>query len=76
MACDPERLTGYVDAELSPRLEQEVGKHLSGCPICAAQVVFELELRDTLRSLPAALPAGLPDRIRAGTLADARFRAH
>lgn len=77
MACHPEQVTGYVDGQLGTWLEREVERHLSGCPVCAAQAVFEIELRDRLRSLPSAvLPPGLSDRILSAARADLRLIAH
>ena len=76
MACDPEYVTGYVDAELAPWREQEVERHLSVCLVCAAQAAFELELRDALGSLTGKLPPGLADRVISAVRLDAHRRAH
>ena len=77
MACHPEHVTGYVDGQLAPWREREVERHLSFCPVCAAQAVFELEVHESLRSLPEAVfPAGLSDRILVAALGDLRLTAH
>jgi len=66
LGCDPERVTGYVDGELPPSLEREAERHLFLCPICAAQAVFEIELRERVKSSTDMLPPpGLPGRILA-----------
>jgi len=70
-------VTGYVDGELSPGLEHHVERHLYTCPICAAQSVFEINLRERLgRASTVPLPAGLPERILAAVRCESRFRAH
>ncbi len=77
MACRAEQVTAYVDRELSPRLEREVERHLYGCPVCAAQAVFEIELCESLHDLTETrFRAGLSDRILAAALADVRLNAH
>jgi len=55
---DEERLSAYLDGELSSRHAENVEKHLSTCDTCAA--LFE-ELRGT-RALLSALPAQTPGR--------------
>ena len=44
MGCDPERVTGYVDGELSEAAARETRRHLSICRVCTAQAKFELGL--------------------------------
>ncbi len=60
MGCDPVRVTGYVDGELSAPLAVEVERHLSTCPACSTQAAFEVGLPSRLRAaanvtLPPAL---------------------
>jgi anti-sigma factor RsiW len=76
VACHPGLVTGYVDGELPPARARHVGHHLSGCPLCAAQAVFEIDLRDRLRSLPAVSPPGLSGRVLTAARADVRLRVH
>lgn len=52
MGCDPERVTGYVDGELTGAVAEETLRHLSICPACTAQARFEIDLGAILRSLP------------------------
>ena len=52
MGCDPERVTGFVDGELSRAAAAQTRRHLSACRACAAQASFEIGLGDALRSLP------------------------
>ncbi|HEY6554940.1 MAG TPA: zf-HC2 domain-containing protein [Vicinamibacteria bacterium] len=55
MGCDPERVTGYVDGELTRAEAEEALRHLSMCPACTAQARFEIDLGSFLRSLPDSL---------------------
>jgi len=65
MTCDPERVTGFVDGELSEGLAAKVAAHLETCPACRAQAEAERELRTRLLRLPTpALPARLEARVR------------
>jgi len=65
MTCDPERVTGFVDGELSPELAAEVAVHLETCAACRAQAEAERELHARLLRLPAPeLPASLEARVR------------
>jgi anti-sigma factor RsiW len=57
MGCDPERVTGYVDGELSEAVAGETRRHLSICRSCTAQARFELDLGDVLRVLPDPAPS-------------------
>lgn len=50
MGCEPERVTGYVDGELSEAASRETRRHLSLCRVCTAQAKFELDLGDILRA--------------------------
>ena len=52
MECDPERVTGYVDGELSRAAAAEIRRHLSSCRACASQADFEVGVGRLLRSLP------------------------
>jgi len=52
MGCDPERVTGYVDGELSQAAARETRLHLWSCRACTAQAKFEIALGGILRSLP------------------------
>jgi hypothetical protein len=58
MGCDPERVTAYVDGELTRALAGETRRHLSTCPACSAQAKFETDLGYCLRSLPDPLTRG------------------
>jgi anti-sigma factor RsiW len=71
VSCDPERVTAYVDRELTPWLERAVERHLAGCPACAAQAAFEIELAETLGGLPAPrLRVGFAARVLAAALTE------
>lgn len=54
MGCDPERVTGYVDGELSEAAAMDTRRHLSICRVCTAQAKFELDLGDILRTALSA----------------------
>lgn len=56
MGCDPERVTVYVDGELTGAATEETLRHLSICPACTAQAKSEIDLRALLRSLPDLFP--------------------
>ncbi len=56
MGCDPERVTGYVDGELTGAAAAETLRHLSICPACTAQARSEIDLRAILRFLPDPFP--------------------
>lgn len=56
MSCNPERVTAYVDRELTPTLEHAVERHLAACPACASQAVYEIELGATLAELVPEQP--------------------
>ena len=58
MGCDPERITGYVDGELTRAMAEETRRHLSTCLACTAQARFETDLGDILRSLPDTVTGG------------------
>jgi anti-sigma factor ChrR (cupin superfamily) len=67
--CNSERVTAYVDRELSPILEHAVERHLAACPTCATQAVFEIELGATLAELVPEKPRpGLAARVLAAAL--------
>jgi anti-sigma factor RsiW len=59
MACHPLRVSAYVDDELSAAARHEVGKHVTTCPACTAQVAFETRLRGRL-ALAADVPLAEP----------------
>jgi len=64
-ACDPVRITAYVDGALPPAARGEVESHLATCAACREQEAFERGLRERLRATPSPeLPAGLEDRLR------------
>ncbi len=57
MGCEPERVTGFVDGELTGAKAEETLRHLSMCPACTAQAKFEIDLGSLLRSLPDSVTA-------------------
>ncbi len=64
-----ERLSAYLDGDLSPEEMKEVAAHLSGCESCQAVLSELREVRDALRSLPEVeipedLHATIMERIR------------
>lgn len=64
-ACDPVRVTGYVDGALSPADRLEVEAHLPSCVECRAQAEAERKVAAAVRALPAPpLPHGLASRVR------------
>jgi hypothetical protein len=70
MSCQPELVTGYVDAALDAPARAEIEAHVAACPGCAAQVEAERELRRRLLGLlhpplPAELPARVQQRLQA-----------
>lgn len=56
MSCNPELVTGYVDAALDDAARAEVEAHLAECAVCREQAEAERQLRAALRTLPAAEP--------------------
>jgi anti-sigma factor RsiW len=65
MSCDPERVTGFVDGELSAAETREIEVHLESCQGCREQADSERRLRGRLAALPAPpLPSGLEARVR------------
>jgi anti-sigma factor RsiW len=56
VACRPERVTAYVDRELSGSARVEIEIHLAACPACAGQACFEMDLAARLRALPSDTP--------------------
>ncbi len=56
MGCQPVRVTGYVDGELSPSATAQIERHLGVCPACTAQAHFEIGLGARLRSLAGPAP--------------------
>ena len=74
MACETlsEKLTGYLDQELDPRVAGEVEAHLRQCVACSARVERERRLRAAVQShLP---PLRAPERLRSRIRADLRAR--
>jgi anti-sigma factor RsiW len=64
MGCNPLTVTAFVDGELSSSLSAEVERHLVGCPVCAGQAEFEIEVAQRLRSLPSpGVPPGLAEHV-------------
>jgi anti-sigma factor RsiW len=64
-SCDPERVTAYVDGQLTGDARTALEAHLAGCPACREQEAFERGLRERMRALPAPeLPAALEARVR------------
>jgi anti-sigma factor (TIGR02949 family) len=70
-----DRLSAYLDGELSADDRERIESHLRGCDGCAR---FGGEFRATVQALrtqllgPAALPAPVHDRIMAAIVADRR----
>lgn len=56
MGCQPQRVTAYVDRELSRAAAAQVARHLAVCLASAAQASFELDLSARLRALPGIFP--------------------
>ena len=66
MSCEPERVTGYVDGELSVEERARVEEHLRTCAACREQAEAEQALRARIRVLPEVEPpAGIERRLRA-----------
>ena len=64
-ACDPVRVTGYVDGALSPADRTDVEAHLSSCAACRAQAEAERRVAAAVRALPPPpIPHGLASRVR------------
>jgi hypothetical protein len=67
-AHEEERLSAFLDGELSARERAEVEAHLARCASCAALVARMRAVEDAARSLSAEAPAGyfdgLPARVR------------
>jgi anti-sigma factor (TIGR02949 family) len=70
-----DRLSAYLDGELSPEDRERIEGHLRGCDGCAR---FGGEFRATVQALrtellrPVGLPAPLHDRIMAAIAGDRR----
>lgn len=59
-----ERLSAYLDGDLSPEEMKEVAGHLSGCESCQAVLTELRQVRNKLRSLPEVeVPADLHSSI-------------
>ena len=59
-------LAAYTGGELGPAEHELVRGHLDGCAECRAELAREMNLRETLGTLPTAdVPADLDVRIRA-----------
>lgn len=53
---DPERLSAYIDAELSPDDMQQVERHLAECETCRHEFEELRGISDMVRELPTYLP--------------------
>lgn len=64
MSCDPQRVTGLVDAALAGEERAAAEAHVAECATCRSQVADERRLRAGLRELPAPeVPFGLEQRV-------------
>lgn len=71
------RLSAYVDGELSGRSMLEFRRHLADCPACAKEVEAQKQLKRALRGLAGAEPpVGLEDRLVANVLAEPKRRSN
>jgi anti-sigma factor RsiW len=69
VSCQPELVTGYVDAALDSDVQVEIEQHLATCSGCAAQAESERALRRRLLGLlhpplPAEIEAHVQQRLR------------
>ncbi len=58
-----ERLSAWLDGELTPEERREVAGHLEVCPECRRELDLLKGLDAALGSLEAPVPAGLPARV-------------
>jgi anti-sigma factor RsiW len=66
VTCDGERVTAFVDGELSAEEMAALQRHVETCRTCGEQAAAERDLRQRLAALPApAPPADLERRVRA-----------
>jgi anti-sigma factor RsiW len=56
VTCDPEKVTGYVDAALAEPERLALEAHLARCAACRDQAASERSLRAELRTLPDPEP--------------------
>ena len=56
MTCNPERLSNYLDGELSPEEAEQLRAHLSECDRCSAALAAYRELDDKLARLKLDRP--------------------
>lgn len=61
-----DRLSAWLDGELAPEVAAGVARHLESCAGCRRELAQLEALEQALGSLPeAALPPGLPEKVRA-----------
>lgn len=60
-----DHLSGWLDGELAPEVMALVERHLEGCTDCRRELARLEALEQALGSLPAPLPAGLPEKVQA-----------
>jgi anti-sigma factor RsiW len=67
MACTQmrERLSAWLDGELTAEERREVAAHLEVCTACSRELALLKELDAALGTLAAPLPAQLPERVLA-----------
>lgn len=55
MACKAwnDKLDAFVDGELSPDVQRELGAHLRGCASCAAEITSRLQLKSAVKRAAA-----------------------
>ncbi|MGQ9920904.1 MAG: anti-sigma factor family protein [Desulfobacca sp.] len=60
-----EKLSAYLDGELSPRQQELVARHLDGCQACRRELQIWQQLWEALLREPVAAPADLTARVLA-----------
>jgi anti-sigma factor RsiW len=61
-----DQLSAWLDGELAPEVAAGVARHLENCDGCRRELAQLEALEQALGSLPeAALPPGLPEKVRA-----------
>ncbi|MGO9395499.1 MAG: anti-sigma factor family protein [Desulfobaccales bacterium] len=61
-----DRLSAWLDGELAPEVAAGVARHVESCARCRRELAELEALEQALGSLPeAALPPGLPEKVRA-----------
>jgi anti-sigma factor RsiW len=58
-------LSAWLDGELAPEVMSQVELHLEGCAGCRRELALLTALEQALGALPAPLPQGLPEKVRA-----------